>query len=229
MITIIDYGVGNLHSISKAIENLGQKVVVTNDPEKVLISDGLILPGVGAFVPAMQSLKNNNLIEPINEFVSTGKPVLGICLGLQLFFTDSEEGGTINGSPLANLATGGLNIIKGKVKKINAKVEHHRDLRNPDEQILRSRIKLPQIGWNTIKKTGTYDICKNIPDNTFFYFVHSYHVIPEDKDIIVAKTHYGMDIVSIIQKNNISGTQFHPEKSSIKGIQFLKNWIKILC
>ena len=199
MISIIDYGVGNLHSISKSIENLGYKVAITNNPDKILASDRIVLPGVGAFEPAMKSLDDNSLIEVISEFARKGNPVLGICLGLQLFFAYSEEGGRIKG----------LNIVAGKVTKI------------------RTSLKLPQIGWNTINKTGNCKLLAKIPDNSYFYFVHSYRVVPDNKKDIAAKTKYGTEFVSIIQHENITGTQFHPEKSSKYGLQLLKNWIKL--
>jgi glutamine amidotransferase len=201
MITIIDYGVGNLHSISKVIENLGKKVLITKNKRDLVRAEAIILPGVGAFKPAMLSLRQNSLIEPIKKLVLSGKPIFGICLGLQLFFSISDEGGKTNG----------LDIIKGKV------------------ELIKKPVKLPQIGWNTVKQTKKDPLFNGIPDNSYFYFVHSYHVIPETKLCITGKTKYGLDFVSVIHQNNVTGTQFHPEKSSDLGLKLIENWIKNLC
>ncbi len=184
MIAIIDYGVGNLRSISKAIENIGKKVEITCDKKVLLKAEGIVLPGVGAFVSAMNFLREKDLVETIFDFAKTGKIVFGICLGMQLFFEESQEG----------KKTKGLGLLKGKVKK------------------LPSSVKLPHIGWNTA-------------NGKYYYFVHSYYCQPQDKKIIVAKTKYGIEFPSIIRKNNIIGTQFHPEKSSKAGIELLKSFL----
>jgi len=198
MIAIIDYGAGNLRSIKKAVENIvGKNVKISSDKKEISKADGIVLPGVGAFSPAMKFLKEKNLIETITDFAKTGKLVLGICLGMQLFFEESEE----------SLKTRGLGLLKGKVKKLPV------------------RVKLPHIGWNCIElkiKNEKLKIAKDIKDHTFYYFVHSYYCEPEDKNIIVATTEYGIKFASIIEKDNIIGTQFHPEKSSESGIKLLK-------
>jgi len=199
MIAILDYGVGNLHSIYKAIQNTGLSPVVTSNPKKLLQSKGLILPGVGAFSSAIKSLQKENLIDIIYKFVKTGKPLLGICLGLQLMFTQSQEGGNIKG----------LDFIKGKVKKIPTKN------------------KLPHIGWNSINIIKKSSILENIKNKTFFYFAHSYYPVVSEENIIIANTFYNIEIPVIINKENIYATQFHPEKSSVAGLQFLNNWAKL--
>lgn len=198
MIAIIDYGMGNLRSVEKGFERVGCKVVVTNDPQTIKNADSIVLPGVGAFRDAMNNLENLGLIEPILEFIDSKKPYLGICLGLHLLFTESEEFGR----------TKGLDIIKGKVRKFE----------DPS-------LKIPHMGWNQVKfkiQSEKCKIIKDIPDTAYFYFVHSYYVEPEDKNIIVATTDYGIEFPSLIWKDNIYATQFHPEKSQKVGLALLK-------
>ena len=201
MIVIVDYGMGNLRSVQKAFQKVGQEALITSDPDKVLRAPKVVLPGVGAFGNCMANLKERYLIDPINKFIETGKPFLGICLGLQLLLTESEEGGVR-----------GLNIIKGRVKKF--------DLSNKG-------LKVPHMGWNQVKCKMQNAKCKiltGIPDGAYFYFVHSYYVEPDDESIITATTEYGLEFVSMIHKGNIYGTQFHPEKSQELGLRMLKNF-----
>ncbi|MBU4311080.1 imidazole glycerol phosphate synthase subunit HisH [bacterium] len=213
MIVIVDYGMGNLRSVQKAFQKVGQEALITSDPDKVLQASKVVLPGVGAFGKCIANLKEHHLIDPIYRFIETGKPFLGICLGLQLLFTESEEGGVT-----------GLNIIKGRVKRF--------DFSNKG-------LKVPHMGWNQIKKSpksevhpsnwqrqldGPKSVLKGIPDGSYFYFVHSYYVEPDDKSVITATTEYGLEFASIVSKDNIYGTQFHPEKSQELGLRMLKNF-----
>ncbi|TAN60600.1 imidazole glycerol phosphate synthase subunit HisH [bacterium] len=197
MLAIIDYGMGNLRSVSKALEASGAKEVkVVSQPKEILKADKIVLPGVGAMAEAISALRKLNLIEPIKESIFR-KPFLGICLGLQLLFTESEEGGRVKG----------LGIFKGKVKRFSG------------------RLKVPHMGWNQIRVKSSY-ILRNIPDNSYFYFCHSYYVVPEDKSIIASNTDYGLEFVSSISKDNLFACQFHPEKSQAAGLRLLKNFVR---
>lgn len=215
MITIIDYDMGNLKSVSKALEAVGAEVCITRNPHKIKKADKVVLPGVGAFGKCMENLKNYGLIEVINESITSGKWFLGICLGLQLLFEESEEFGPVKG----------LGILKGKVKKFNFSV-------TPPSPPLKLRggggeLKIPHMGWNQVKKNGIPMIMQSIPDNASFYFVHSYYVEPIDKKIIATETDYAGFFCSSIQKENILATQFHPEKSQKAGLKMLENFVNL--
>jgi glutamine amidotransferase len=196
MIAIIDYGMGNLRSVEKALEKLGYRVQVTSEPGVVQRAAGLVLPGVGAFADCMQGLAENSLINPIKNFLSSGRPFLGICLGLQVLFEESEEDGLHQG----------LSIFKGRVVKL------------PESQ------KVPHMGWNQIKIVKKGPIFQGIPNNSHFYFVHSYYVSPEETDIVATKTEYGIEFVSSVWRENIFALQFHPEKSGHIGLKILANF-----
>lgn len=196
MITIIDYGMGNLRSVQKGFERVGFSAELTSDPEKVLRAEKLVLPGVGAFPACMKNLEKFHLIEPIREVIQKGKPFLGICMGLQVLFFEGEEFGHHKG----------LGIIPGKVIRFR----------------LPKKYKIPHMGWNRIRKKKRIPLLAEIEDNSYFYFVHSYHVVPEDPDVIVTTTDYGKDFVSSIVKDNLFACQFHPEKSQSLGLKILK-------
>ena len=203
MITVIDYGMGNLRSVSKALEFLGAKVKVSSSVSEVEKADKLVFPGVGAFSDCMDEVNKRNLQEPIKDFIKSGKPFLGICMGLQLLFESSEEAPGVEG----------LKILKGKVEKFKM-----------------PNLKVPQIGWNQIELTAkgkANRLFNGIDNEEFFYFVHSYYAVPENEDIIIAKTNYGLDFCSAINSNNIFATQFHPEKSQKKGLKVLENFITL--
>ena len=204
MIAIIDYGMGNLRSVSKALEKVGGKVEITADSERIRKADAVVLPGVGAFSRAMSNLKELNLLPVLSEVIQLKKYFLGICLGFQLLFTESEEGNC-----------NGLNIIKGKVKRFNFQ-----------------GLKVPHMGWNTIRKIPNpkcqMPILDNIPNDSYFYFVHSYYGEPEDKKVIAATTFYGLEFPSAICKENVFATQFHPEKSQDIGLQLLENFVQLV-
>jgi glutamine amidotransferase len=195
MIAIIDYGVGNLRSVQKGFERVGSKAIITNEPKVIDAATSVVLPGVGAFSNAMDNLNRLGLIEIIRLSISSGKPFLGICLGLQLLFTESEEFGHCHG----------LDIIKGRVVKFQE-----------------TGLKIPHMGWNQLNIKKVSPILQNIPEETFAYFVHSYFVVPEDKGVISTTTDYGIEFVSSIWQDNLYAVQFHPEKSQSQGLAMLK-------
>ena len=201
MIGIIDYDAGNLKSVEKALHYLGKEVIVTRDPEQLRQVDKVILPGVGAFGDAMTKLKEYHLDTLIHEIADSGKPFLGICLGLQLLFEESEESPGVEG----------LGILKGKIKRI------------PDEDGL----KVPHIGWNSLHLEHNGRLFQNIPENSYVYFVHSYYLEAQDPEIVKASTEYGVHIHASVEKGNVFACQFHPEKSSETGLQILKNFAEI--
>lgn len=203
MIAVIDYGMGNLRSVQKALEKAGHDARVTSSPQAVRDAGALVLPGVGAFRDCIRSLEKLHLIEPVLSSVRSGKPFLGICLGLQILFTESEEFGT----------TPGLNLIPGRV------VRFARD-HTPEAESL----KIPHMGWNTIAVCRPAPVFNAIEDGSFFYFVHSYYVVPDDTAVIATTTGYGIEFTSSILKDNIFACQFHPEKSQEAGLRLLKNF-----
>lgn len=203
MIVIIDYGLGNLGSVKNTLDQLGVDSVISNNPEVTKKSGALILPGVGSAFEGMKNLKRLKIDRLIVDEIRRGKPFLGICLGMQLLFSKSEEG---------NVKC--LNIIEGTVKKFN------------------SKLKVPQIGWNEITVKSEELRIKNlfldIPNNSSFYFVNSYYCLPDDESIVAAKTEYGINFCSVLIKKNIIATQFHPEKSGPLGRQLITNWLKLI-
>lgn len=206
-ISIIDYKLSNLFSVKHALDFLNVESEITSDKSIIKNSDAAILPGVGAFGDAMKNLRQFDLVDPIKEFILLGKPFMGVCLGMQLLFTTSEEFGIHQG----------LDVVKGKVIKFSNK----------------SRlIKVPQIGWNQIFKGGNNwdnSPLKKIEDGEFMYFVHSYCVVPEDKSVILSETIYeDIRYCSSLLSGNVFATQFHPEKSGPEGIKIYKKWLKIL-
>lgn len=198
MIAIIDYGAGNLQSVKKALDFIGAENVITDSPETISACDKILLPGVGSFGDAMNSMRAKNLVETVKQNALSGKPFLGICLGLQLLFEKSEE------SPNAE----GLGILKGKIRKF------------PSDMGL----KIPHIGWNSIEIKQKDTLFKGIPDNSYVYFVHSYYLEAENPNDIATVTNYGIDFHSAVGKGNIFATQFHPEKSGDVGLQILRNF-----
>ena len=201
MIGIIDYDAGNLRSVEKALQYLGKETIVTRDSEQIRKADKVILPGVGAFGDAMKKLQEYHLDTLIREIADSGKPLLGICLGLQLLFDESEESPGVKG----------LGILKGKIKRI------------PGQEDL----KVPHIGWNSLNLEHNGRLFQNIPENSYVYFVHSYYLEAQDPEIVKASTEYGVHIHASVEKNNLFACQFHPEKSSIAGLQILKNFAEI--
>ena len=201
MIAIIDYDAGNLKSVEKALNSIGEACVITRDFQEIRQADKVILPGVGAFGLAMEQLKKYEMDKMIHEVVEKKTPLLGICLGLQLMFEGSEE---IQGVE-------GLNLLEGKV------------LRIPDCEGL----KIPHIGWNSLELTNNGRLFKNLPENPYVYFVHSYYLKAKEEAIVKASTEYSTHIHASVEKDNIFACQFHPEKSSTVGLTILKNFAEI--
>ncbi len=201
MIVIIDYGMGNLRSVQKAFERVGSVAKISNNPNDLIKADKVVLPGVGAFHACMENLKKSNLVEPIREVIRKKKPFLGICMGLQVLFEEGEEFGKHEG----------LGILPGKVIRFK----------------LPKTYKIPHMGWNRIRKKNRTDILEEIDDNSYFYFVHSYYVVPNDGNIIATTTDYGKDFVSSIISDNIFACQFHPEKSQKNGLKLLKKFASL--
>lgn len=201
MIAIVDYGMGNLRSVSKALEKLGAEVKVTSDAQVIRDAEKIVLPGVGAFGDAICELRKRNLIKPIKEAIEKGKPFLGICLGLQLLFKSSEE----------NPGVPGLGIFPGTVVRFNS-----------------SDLKVPHMGWNEVKLSGDREsLLSGVKDSGYFYFVHSYYAKPDDASLIQGSADYGVRFPAILGKRNVWATQFHPEKSQEEGLKILENFVKL--
>ena len=199
MLAIIDYGMGNLRSVQKALERNGADTVITQDPGVIKNADRVVLPGVGAIQPAIEKLEQLHLILPIMETIDSGKPFLGICLGLQLLFEKSDEGGGISG----------LGAVPGEVRRFPS-------------------LKVPQMGWNQLSiKKADCPLYKGIVDLSYFYFCHSFYVRPEDDKYIATTTDYGLEYCSSISRGNLFGVQFHPEKSQAMGLKILENFINL--
>jgi glutamine amidotransferase len=201
MLQIVDYGMGNLRSVQKAFEKLSVAAEFCTDPAKIANCDKLILPGVGAFRDAIAVLRRQGFVEPIKNHIAAGKPFLGICLGLQLLFDVSYEDGEWEG----------LGILKGKVMRFPESPE----------------LKVPHMGWNRVTMTPGCPLSADIPPDSYFYFVHSYYVIPEDHSVVAGRTDYGQTFTSIVQRGRMFATQFHPEKSQKLGLQLLKNFAEL--
>lgn len=198
-VAVIDYGVGNLFSVEKALLTLSDEVIVTSDENELLAAEKIVLPGVGAFGDCMKNLEATGLIPAIKKKIAEGTPLLGICVGLQILFEGSDE------SPDAE----GLGVLKGRVKRINA----------PD-------LKIPHIGWNSLTMKETENkLLSGLGEKPYVYFVHSYHAVPDDKDVVSATTFYGEELTAAVAFKNVCATQFHPEKSGDVGLNILKNFM----
>lgn len=196
MISIVDYDMGNLKSVEKALDYVGLKSIITCDKEVILNSDGIILPGVGAFPDAIENIKARGIDKILKNAVSDGKPLLGICLGMQLLFEESDEFRVCKG----------LGFLKGRITKLN--VEY----------------KIPHMGWNNLNIRKKTPILKGIDNGSYVYFVHSYYAQVGEEDILNADVDYGVNVTAVVSKNNVYGMQFHPEKSGNVGIKMLKNF-----
>ncbi len=214
MIAIIDYGMGNLRSVQKAFEKIGYDAVVTENPSRIADADKVVLPGVGAFCDCMRNLEDANLVEAVLKSIESGKPFLGICLGLQLLFTESEEFGVYRG----------LDAIKGKVVRFPPDMTEPLPSLPSGLSINPVRLKVPHMGWNRIERVKAVPILADVPDGSYVYFVHSYYVVPDERDVIATTTDYGVRFTSMIWKDNIYATQFHPEKSQEVGLKILKRF-----
>ena len=201
MIAIIDYGMGNLRSVQKGFEKVGHQAFITNDPAAIRDANKVILPGVGAFPDAMQELRRRELIEPIRAAIDSGKPFLGICLGLQLLFEVGWEGGRHEG----------LGVLPGEVVRFEVPPEY----------------KVPHMGWNQLAIRRRAPLLEGLADGAYVYFVHSYYVVPRDRDVIATETSYPQPFASMIWRDNLFATQFHPEKSQADGLRMLKNFAEL--
>jgi glutamine amidotransferase len=197
-VAVVNYGVGNLRSIRRGLEKSGAGVKITHNTTDLLRSDAIVLPGVGAFAPAVKNMAP--IADVVAEAMKNGKPILGVCLGLQLLFTQSSEGGSVKG----------LDFISGDIVKL------------PDT------VKTPQMGWNTLNIEQSHPLLDGVKDGSYVYFVHSYYPKPIDSAVVVATTEYGIRFASMIAEKNLLATQFHPEKSSKTGLTMLKNFVRIM-
>ena len=201
MIAIVDYQMGNLRSVQKAFEKVGHQPVITSDPKVLREADKVVLPGVGAFGDAMRELRARGLVEPIREVIDSGKPFIGICLGMQLLFEIGHEGGRHEG----------LGVLAGEVFRFDVPPEY----------------KVPHMGWNTARVRSAAPLLEGIDDTAHFYFVHSYYVSPTDTGVVALETEYGHPFCSMIWRDNVYATQFHPEKSQADGLRLLKNFAEL--
>lgn len=201
MVAVIDYSAGNIKSVQKALEFLGGQVAVTRDKGEILTADRVVLPGVGNFGDAMEKLNNFGLIPVIEEAIKKGTPFLGICLGLQLLFEESEESPGVKG----------LGLLPGRIARI-PKAEG---------------VKVPQIGWNALRYPSQGRLFRDVPEGAYVYFVHSYYLQAQEKEIVKAAVEYGVTVEAAVEKDNIFACQFHPEKSSETGLQILKNFLAV--
>jgi imidazole glycerol-phosphate synthase subunit HisH len=201
MIAIVDYQMGNLRSVQKAFERVGHAAVVTSDPAELERAEKVVLPGVGAFEDAIGELRRRELTGPIQNAIAAGKPFLGVCLGLQLLFEVSYEGGRHEG----------LGVLPGEVVRFDLPHEY----------------KVPHMGWNEVKIVRRAPVLEGIEDGTYFYFVHSYYVVPRDSSVIALETEYGRPFCAAVWRENLFATQFHPEKSQTHGLRLLKNFAEL--
>ena len=201
MIAIVDYDMGNLKSVHKAFESVGHRAAVTRDPQAIADASHVVLPGVGAFGDCMRNLERHGLVEPVLGAIRAGKPFLGICLGFQLLFSESEECGTHRG----------LGVIPGRVVRFASGASP-------------TPMKVPHMGWNSIAIGKRSPVLDGVPDGAFMYFVHSYYVVPDDRSVACTMTDYGRPFVSSIARDNIFACQFHPEKSQSEGLRIIRNF-----
>ena len=199
MIAIVDYGLGNLKSVKSALDRLGEEAAITSDAAEILAADGVIFPGVGAFHRAMQNLDGLGLVGTLRQVAASGKPFLGICLGLQLLFTESSEHGQHEG----------LGVIPGQVVRFQVD------------------LKVPHMGWNEVCQAAASPLFEGIDDRRFFYFAHSYYAVPAEAGVVIGTTDYGLSYASAVQKGNVFATQFHPEKSGPTGLRMLGNFCRL--
>ena len=201
MIAIIDYDMGNLKSVHKAFESVGHRATVTRDPQAIADASHVVLPGVGAFGDCMRNLERHGLVEPVLGAIRAGKPFLGICLGFQLLFSESEEFGMHRG----------LGVIPGRVVRFASGGSP-------------TLMKVPHMGWNSIAIGKRSPVLDGVPDGAFMYFVHSYYVVPDDQSVACTMTDYGRPFVSSVEHDNIFACQFHPEKSQSEGLRMIRNF-----
>lgn len=198
-VVIVDYGAGNLHSVSRAVVNAGTRPLVTSNPAYLDDAEAVIVPGVGAAADTMANLRANGFVEPIRDYIASGRPFLGVCMGQQALFDASEEGGEHEC----------LGILAGRVVRFS------------------NGLKVPHMGWNQARIVRQHPIFEGIADGSYFYFVHSYYPRPEDPAVVIGETEYGVTFASVIARENVVATQFHPEKSGEAGLRMYANFLKI--
>ncbi len=201
-VVIIDYGAGNLRSVARAVAHIGFDPLVTSDPREVAAATRVILPGVGAAADTMRNLNERGLVEPVREYIASGRPFFGVCMGLQALLTVSEEGGE----------HACLDVIPGRV------------VRFP-----KSDLKVPHMGWNQVRQLRDHPLFREIPDGAYFYFVHSYYAVPLDASAVIGETEYGVTFASVLARGRLVATQFHPEKSGELGLRVYRNFLTYLC
>jgi glutamine amidotransferase len=215
VIVIVDYGMGNLRSVQKALERIGHAAEVSDRPDRVARAERLVVPGVGAFGDAMAALRERHLVEPIQDFCRRGRPFLGICLGLQVLFEASEEasGVTGAGAPATGVLEQGLALVPGRVVRFG-------------QEVLRHGLKVPHMGWNVVEPVGASPLLSGVPrEGVYFYFAHSYYAAPREEGVVAGRTDYGGWFASAVCLANIHATQFHPEKSQAAGLAILENFV----
>lgn len=198
-IVIVDYGAGNLHSVARAVENEGVRPLITQSARYLDEADGLIVPGVGAAEDTMRNLREHELVEPIKEYIASGRPYLGVCMGQQALFEYSEE----------NDRQECLGVLKGRIARLDG------------------GLKVPHMGWNRVRFVRQHPIFDGIEDGSYFYFVHSFYPEPTDRDVVIGETDYGVTFPSVVAKDNVVATQFHPEKSGEAGLRMYANFLRI--
>lgn len=206
MLAIVDYGRGNLRSVQNGFRQIGASARVSDDPETIAKADGVVFPGVGAFRDCMQNLAARGLDDALRQVIRDGKPVLAICVGMQALLSESEEFGT----------TPGLDIVAGRVRRF------------PQPGAARQRLKVPHMGWNQLRLHRSCPLLDGLPERVYTYFVHSYYAIPTESAVVVASTDYGVEFASVLWRDNLYATQFHPEKSQTWGLRILRNFVQLL-
>lgn len=208
-VLIVDYGAGNLRSVAKAVERVGYRPVVSDDPRELATAAAVIVPGVGAAADTMRNLRARGLVEPLRRVIAAGRPFLGVCMGMQALFTVSEEGGREEC----------LDVIPGVVRRLPS----GEAAEGPEDRGL--KLKIPHMGWNTVRRLHDHFIFRGIPDGAYFYFVHSFYADPADPQVVIGETEYGRPFPAIIARENIVATQFHPEKSGEHGLRIYENFL----
>lgn len=215
-IAIIDYGAGNLRSVARAVAHVGFEARVTSDPRDVDAADKVIMPGVGAAADTMRNLRACGMVEPVRAYIASGRPFFGVCMGQQALLSVSEEGGEHEC----------LGVIPGRVVRLpRGKEEEEGRGRGANGNGASAALKVPHMGWNQVRQVREHAIFDGIEDGAYFYFVHSYYPAPEDRDVVIGETEYGVTFASVLARDNIVATQFHPEKSAEAGLRMYANFL----